>query len=388
MENHIIQKAETYVSNLLQEGLTEDHRYHDLSHTLSVRDASVRMGKKYHLGKNDLEILELAALFHDTGFTEHYDLHEDYSKEIAEAFLREHNYPEEKTQKVIDLIETTRISIRPDTLMQKILKDADFNNYGRSYLQNGNLLRHEWKVFRGQEMTEEEWIASNVDFWSSHEFYTGEALAMFGEEKRRVLKKFKKQIKSNEKGSGKKKTEEHDFSLNSSKAAQMMFKTTLRNQIDLTNIADNKANIMLTINSGIVTLGMPLLASQINDFPYLKYPFMVMLLTCILSIVFATLATRPAKMGGKTDLSNIDKGSTNLFFFGNFFKMSMNDYRQGLKKVVENDSLLDKTIVNDLYFLGLSLGRKYSRLHTTYSIFMIGMVLTVVVYGLAYAFAR
>jgi hypothetical protein len=114
----------------------------------------------------------------------------------------------------------------------------------------------------------------------------------------------------------------------------------------------------------------------------------VLLLTCILSIVFATLATRPAKMDGATNLNNIEKGNTNLFFFGNFFKMSQNDYRTGLKKVVENDELLDKTIVNDMYYLGLSLGRKYSRLHTTYSVFMVGMVVTVIVYVIAFLFLK
>lgn len=386
MENQINQKAEEYINSLLLEGLTEDHHYHDLSHTLSVRDASLAMGKKYRLDKAELETLELAALFHDTGFTKQYERHEDFSKEIATEFLTTHNLSKEKIQQVNNLIEVTRVGVRPETLLQKILKDADFNTYGRTYLQNAQALRHEWQVFRGQVMTEQEWVENNIDFWSEHEFYTGEAQAMFGEEKRKALKKFKKQMKTKE---DKKKSDKVlDFSLNSSKAAQMMFKTTLRNQIDLTNIADNKANIMLSINSALITVGITLLAGQLNDSPYLIYPFAVLMLTCILSIVFATLATRPAKMGGTTDLSKIKNGSTNLFFFGNFFKMSQKDYRAGLKQVVENDALLDKTIVNDLYYLGISLGRKYSRLHTTYSIFMIGMVTTVIVYALSFMFLK
>jgi hypothetical protein len=270
--------------------------------------------------------------------------------------------------------------------MQRILKDADFNTYGRTYIENANFLRHEWEVFRGQKMTDEEWVNNNIEFWEGHEFFTGEAQALFGEEKRKALKKFKKQVKA--KDNKKKADKVLDFSLNSSKAAQMMFKTTLRNQIDLTNIADNKANIMLSINSALITVGITLLAGQLDDSPYLIYPFFVLMLTCILSIVFATLATRPAKMTGTTELSKIEKGATNLFFFGNFFKMKQDEYRKGLKQIVENDELLDKTIVNDLYYLGISLGRKYSRLHTTYSIFMIGMVTTVIVYALAFLFLK
>ena len=386
MENLFTKTAEQYVNKLLLEHLSPDHHYHDLSHTLSVRDASQAMGKKYQLDKEELEILELAALFHDTGFTKQYERHEDFSKEIVADYLKGQNYLAEKIQKINDLIEVTRVGARPETLIQKILKDADFNTYGRTYLENAQSLRHEWEVFRGQKMTDEEWLENNVEFWSGHEFYTGEARAMFGEEKRKALKKFKKQMKSKE--DKKKDGKVLGFSLNSSKAAQMMFKTTLRNQIDLTNIADNKANIMLSINSALITVGITLLAGQLNDSPYLIYPFSVLMLTCILSIVFATLATRPAKMSGTTDLSKIENGSTNLFFFGNFFKMTQKEYRAGLKQVVENDDLLDKTIVNDLYYLGISLGRKYSRLHTTYSVFMFGMVTTVIVYALAFTFLK
>ena len=387
MENHIVKKTEQYVRALLKESLTEDHRYHDLPHTLSVRDAALRLGKAYRLPDNELELLEIAALFHDTGFTKQYELHEDYSKEIAEEFLAKNKYPKEKIDKVLQLIDATRVGVVPETLEQKILKDADFNTLEHTYQSKSIALRHEWEVFRGIQMSEDEWLANNIEFWGSHKFYTGEAQALFGEEKRYVLKKFKKQLDSKSKkgGKGKKKSEDDlEFSLNSSKSAQMMFKTTLRNQIDLTNIADNKANIMLTINSAIITVGIPLLFKQIEQTPHLIYSVIALTLTCILSIVFATLATRPAKMGGSTDLNKIEKGNTNLFFFGNFFKMPQQEYRAGLKKVVESDQLLDKTIVNDMYFLGLSLGRKYSRLHTTYSIFMIGMVVTVIVYAISH----
>ncbi len=389
MENHITKRAEQFIVSLLTNELTEDHQYHDLSHTLSVRDASLVIGRKYQLDDHTLELLELAALFHDSGFARQYEQHEDASMEIAKEFLTREKYPPEKIKKVLELIDITRVGTMPKTMTQKILKDADFNTYGRSYRQNAEALRHEWQVFRGQPISEQESVESSVDFWMNHEFFTGEAHALFGEEKRKALKKFKKQKEALQNKGGKKKSpDDFDFSLNSSKSAQMMFKTTLRNQIDLTNIADNKANIMLTINSGIITVGIPLLFRLIGENPYLIYPVAVLILTCLLSIVFATLATRPAKMSGETDLNQVEKGNTNLFFFGNFFRMPKNEYREGLKKVVENDELLDKTIVNDMYYLGLSLGRKYSRLHTTYSVFMIGMVVTVIVYVIAYLFLR
>ncbi len=390
MENHVTYKAEQFVTDLLKEGLTEDHQYHDFQHTMYVRDASMTLGRKYELNQEELELLELAALFHDTGFTQQYENHEEKSKEIAAEFLRKQEYPPERIKQVNDLIDATKLGVIPKSLLQKVLKDADFNTFGNTYMQNSMALRHEWEVFQNVKLTDEEWLQNNMEFWNNHEFYTGEAQAMFGREKRQTLKKFKKQMEKGNKSDNKKDKVKSstDFSLNSSKSAQMMFKTTLRNQIDLTNIADNKANIMLTINSGLITVGITLIAGQIKDQQFLIYPFAALMTTCVLTIIFATLATRPAKMGGTTPIENIDNGNTNLFFFGNFFKMSQPDYRAGLKKVVENDDLLDKTIVNDLYYLGLSLGRKYSRLHTTYSVFMFGMVITVIVYAIAFTFLQ
>jgi predicted metal-dependent HD superfamily phosphohydrolase len=381
MPNQIVQRAESYVTGLLKKGLTKDHVYHDLKHTLSVRDSSLQLGKKYRLNEEELELLELSALFHDTGFSQTYDNHEDVSKEIAADFLRKENYPEDKLSQIIELIEITKVTVEPVTLLQKILKDADFNTNGATYQEKSDALRHEWRVFCGNTMNDDEWLRNNIEFWNSHQFYTGEALALYGEEKRKTLKKLNKKMEKAKEGE-----EETEFSIAINKNAQMMFKTTLRNQIDLTNIADNKANIMLSINSLLITFGMPLLVTQLEKFPSLIWPGTTLLATCVLTIVYATLATRPVKMEGFTDLSKISQGNTNLFFFGNFFKMTREDYIRGLRQVTMNEDILDKTIVNDLYFLGRALGQKYHRLRVTYSIFMIGMVLTVGVFAATFLF--
>ncbi len=384
MADQLIRKAEAYVSELLEKKLSRDHVYHDLRHSLSVRDSAVLIGKRYLLPPQELEALELAALFHDTGFTQTYHNHEDASKNIAAKFLQEEGYPEEKIAKVIDLIEATRITTEPGSLPEKVLKDADFNTNSSSYLEKSDALRHEWTVFCGNKMNDDEWLNNNLKFWSGHKFYTGEAQALYGEEKRKTLKKLKKQL---DRIKGKASDPEH-FAISRNKSAQMMFKTTLRNQTDLTKIADNKANIMLSINSLLITFGMPLLASQLEKLPNLIWPGITLLLTCILSIVYATLATRPVRMKGSTDLSKIEQGNTNLFFFGNFFKMTRNEYIMGLKQVTQNEDILDKTIVNDLFFLGRALGQKYRRLRITYNIFMIGMVITVLVFAVIFLIGK
>lgn len=378
MQNQIIQLAENHVKDLLAKGLNSSHRYHSLDHTMSVRKATQVVGKQYRLTAEELELLEVAALFHDTGFTKIYNGHEEVSKELAEAFLTKSGYPADKIRQVKALIEVTKVGVEPKTMLEKIIKDADFSTYDASYEEKSVSLRHEWEVFNKSTMSDEEWLLNNISFWENHVFYTGEALALFGESKRKMLKKMRK------KAEGKNEMDDLDFAIGNSKSAQMMFKTTLRNQIDLTNIADNKANIMLSINSLLITFGMPLLVSNLTEHPMLIYPGSVLLITCVLSIIYATSATRPVKMTGETDIGNLDQGTTNLFFFGNFYKMSRDDYRKGLRRVVKNEGILTNSIVNDLFFLGRTLGNKYHRLRITYIIFMVGMVLTVLTFAIAF----
>jgi predicted metal-dependent HD superfamily phosphohydrolase len=384
MQTELVKKAEQYVVDLLKKGLSADHKYHDLAHTLAVRESVLQLAEAYRLSDEEKELLELAALFHDTGFTARYDEHEEKSKEIAEKYLRSQGVDEEKINQIKQLIEVTKVTVEPNTLLEKLLKDADFNNLSGDYLAKSDALRHEWKVFCGKEMDESAWVENNLNFWKNHKFYTGEGQAKYGEEKRKTLKKLKKRKQEIQNGEQKGDSTGEDliFTIKKSKSAQMMFKTTLRNQIDLTNIADNKANIMLSINSLLITLGIPLLLPRVMEDTKLLLPTVTLLLTCVLSIVYATMATRPVKMTGITDPSLIDQGKSNLFFFGNFYKMDMETYRKYLHKVLLNDELLDNSIVNDLYFLGRTLGNKYRRLRITYNIFMIGMVLTVIAFGI------
>lgn len=392
MKASIIKAAKDYVVNLLKNGLTDDHLYHDLQHTVTVAKATRLLSSEMNLPAEEREILELAGWFHDTGFVEVYTKHEEISKRIAQEFLEKHNYPTEKIKLIQSCIDATMMGYEPQTLLQKILKDADFNNLGgHSYKKKAAALRHEWLVFFDEKHTDEAWLQNNIEFWTGHQFYTQEGEALFGNAKDKNLKKLQKRMKKAKK-SKKKDKNKSDIKENNgilaTKSSQMMFKTTLRNHIDLTSLADNKSNIMLSINALIITVAMPLLASKIDGNRYMLIPIAVLLFTCTLSIIFATLATRPVPTDGKTDITKVGNSVTNLFFYGNFWRMPLDKFKSGIEKVATDDAILDDTVVNDLYFLGRALGHKFRLLRICYSIFMIGMTMTVISFILSYLIAH
>ncbi|MCB0606313.1 MAG: HD domain-containing protein [Lewinellaceae bacterium] len=373
-------EAAQFVEQRLTSRLTEDHRYHNWPHTMAVREACGFLGVQTGLSPDDLEVLDLAALFHDIGFIETYRGHEAVSREIAGDFLTSRDYPADKLEKVLACIDSTQPSADPSNQLEAIIKDADLSNLARTdYLSSLNNLRMEWELLCNEFYSDREWFKLNYKFLKAHQYYTDAAKSSYDEQlkiNQKVLKKMSK---------GEQQKESGDVSrLASSKSAQMMFKTSLRNHLDLSNLADNKANIMLSINALIITIAMPLAVSYIKAQPYLLYPAVCLLATCLCSMIFATLATRPIRMSGYTELENIKAGRSNLFFFGNFYKMSYNEYQTGMQHVLEQEERLEDSVMRDLYFLGRSLGMKYSQLRICYNVFMSGVILSVLVFGIAY----
>ena len=205
----IVNEAEQYITKLLSEGLTSDHRYHNLKHTLKVREIALQLSNQMECTEEEIEVMELACLFHDAGFVKVYEGHEAISKQIAEAFLVEKEYPVEKMNQVLTLIEVTYPLKHPANKLEKIIKDADLNNLGSSnYFDYLKALRHEWGVFLNMSYNDDDWYKLNYKFVNNHEYYTNAAKELLGakyKENRKQLKTLrpdnlkKKKVKESQK---------------------------------------------------------------------------------------------------------------------------------------------------------------------------------------------
>ncbi len=387
---NIVKLTEEYVLKIFEQDLPPNLHYHDLNHTMSVRETALILGAHYEIGEANMEAMEIAALLHDTGYVKAYTGHEQVSADLAISFLKSHNYPEDKIALVVDLIDATKLVYVPKNLLQRIIKDSDLNNLGQGkYMKTIANLRHEMKIFLNQEYEDAAFMEMNIAFMDGHSYFTEKANELFNTKKAKNRKKVVKALNNilSEKKEKKRKKKARltlTDSINSNKSAQMMFKTALRNHIDLTSIADNKANIMLTINAGIITVSLSLLAPVISSNPKMVYPISILLTTCVATIIYATLTTRPIKTKGMTAVKSIEGGPTNLFFYGNFYKMGFKEYKAGIKLVLDDENKLDDSIISDLFYLGKALGNKFMQLRTCYLIFMVGMTLTVIAFAILF----
>ncbi len=178
--------------------------------------------------------------------------------------------------------------------------------------------------------------------------------------------------------------EQWKATINSSKLSQRgietVFRVTARNQIHLSAMADKKANLIISVNSIIIS-AIILLIKNIMELSHFIIPSIILLIFCVSAIIYAVLATRPIATKGKFSLHENQK--KNLLFYGNFFKMDLEDYSNEMKLVLQDGEKLYDNLILEQYRLGKILGRKYRLLRISYTIFMIGLVLAVLSFVLA-----
>jgi predicted metal-dependent HD superfamily phosphohydrolase len=376
----LIQVAERFVREHFDREIPPQYVYHNFDHTKRVADVIGELAEEAKVTSEERENLVLSALFHDTGFSISAKDHETHSKEIAANFLSQQGISKQRIQEILRCIDATRLGHAPSSRLEMLMKDADTSSLGEeNFFEITEQLRQELNSVNGEGIDEQTWDEINLQFLKEHEFYTEEAKNRFTEAKKKHIKKIEKKLKKTVK---KEKPERPKLlTIGSSKSAQTQFKTALRNHIDLSAIADNKANIMLSVNALIITFALPLLGERIAADKQMLIPTLILLSVCIVAMVFATLATRPIPMKGQSTLEEIKGKKSNLFFFGNFYEMSFIEYEEGMREVVGNDELLDNAITRDLFFLGKALGKKYQYLRLCYNFFMYGLILAVLAFA-------
>ncbi|MGY5354505.1 Pycsar system effector family protein [Wenyingzhuangia sp. IMCC45467] len=396
MKSSIVESAELYVVSYLKHNLPSGTIYHSITHTQDVVDAAKTLAKEEKISDEDKECLLLAAWFHDIGYATGGENHEERGVKEVVSFLEDHHYPKDKIEVVVNCIRATKMPQNPTNKLEQIICDADlFHVATSSFESDSKLLRAEWELLEGKTLTDVEWYQCNSEFLRGHKFYTDFAFRNWSALKSSNLaaneKKLKNAIQKEDdallkREKNKAKSNKSSFDKKADKTVETMYRVTLRNHINLSAIADSKANILLSINAIILSLALANLFPKLDKVgnQYLIIPTIVFLLTAVTSIVFAILSTRPKVTSGTFTQEDVDNKKVNLLFFGNFHKVSLDMFNKSMFSLIDDREYLYKSLNKDLYFLGLVLAKKYKLLRLTYAIFMTGIVLSVISFGIAF----
>jgi putative nucleotidyltransferase with HDIG domain len=186
----------SHVLKLLEEGLPSNLYYHGLHHTLYVYEAAERIADHENITGNDRELLMTGVLLHDIGFLETYHQHEEKGVELAAKILPAFRYSASEIEVVQTLIIRTKIPQIAFNKLEEIICDADLDYLGTDlFLPIGNQLFREFLEY-GIVEDEKAWNKLQLNFLSSHSYFTSFAKIFRTDKKSQNLDLVKKIVET------------------------------------------------------------------------------------------------------------------------------------------------------------------------------------------------
>jgi uncharacterized membrane-anchored protein YitT (DUF2179 family)/predicted metal-dependent HD superfamily phosphohydrolase len=191
----LFEQAGEFIINKLRNQLPPHFAYHNLEHTLDVFSAAERLGAQEGVDGARLKLLLTAAWYHDSGFLEVAEGHEEHSCRIARQYLPGFEYADAEIETICGMIMATRMPQTPKTDMEQLLADADLDYLGREDFFEISSKLYAELAFAGKVANKHEWDFAQVKFMESHHYFTQTAIKARQAQKEINLAKIKAQIK-------------------------------------------------------------------------------------------------------------------------------------------------------------------------------------------------
>ena len=385
MESEKVKKYRAFAENILTKNVKPSMVYHSVDHTKSVVNAFEEIGAAENISDKEMELGSIASWFHDTGYSAACRMHEHESVKLFDKVREEGDFTKEEVAIVHRLILSTKMPQQPSSKIEEIICDADLHHLGTdSFYDLSKLLRKEIQSETNVKISKEKWERDTYFFIRDHKYFTSYAQHKFNAKQevntaliRSKIKEFSEQDKHIAKLELTVEKLNDKFEKKPTRGVETMFRITSRNHLQLSSMADSKANIMISINTILISILVSGYASRMGEYPQFALPVITLVLVSLTTIVLAVLATRPSISEGKFSQKDIMDKKTNLLFFGNFHGMDIKDYEWGVAEMMKDSDYLYSSLTRDIFFLGKVLGRKYKILRIAYTTFMVGFVISI-----------
>ena len=397
----LVKQAQATVEPWLQHDLDPRLTYHTLAHTEYVVKQAHALADAAKLSPEDTENLLVAAWFHDTGYLDTYDGHEYKSMARAEAWLKEKSAAPARIELIKNLIRATHRNEKANTELEKLLVDADMSNLAADdYRDRAELIRSEWELALDKSYSTTDWAELQLNFMLAHKYQSETGKERFKKALKTNIEDQRDYLKKVEKKAKKKSKEKTDTFAEPKRGIETMFRTMYSNHMKLSDMADKKASMMISLNAVIMSVIITYLGAKSSLLaptggtsfarnPILAVPMGILLLTSLCSVTSAILSAQPDVTSFKWLKRNPEIATNrrvNLLFFGQFTKLSLQHFQEGMRELMRQKDMLYNNMVTDVYYLGEVLDRKYKLLRVSYSIFMVGLILTALSFAIVIAY--
>lgn len=404
-------KAQQYVNHYFEKNIHHQLPYHNKSHTENVVAAVTQIANHYQLNEHDFFVVITAAWFHDMGYyLGEAKGHEQKGASMAAAFLKDNATDDASIEQVKACIIATQMPQKPTNLLEQIVCDGDLFHLGTdNFGELNKSMKKEAEEKKGREIDKKEWRRGTIALLQWHHYYTDYCQLLLNQKKQENLDKLLKKQKEKAIPDTKqapppvtaipdiakpvttgqveaKQTSKQKKSDKPARGIETMFRVASANHQRLSDMADSKANIMISVNSIILSVVLGLMARRLETNSNLLIPTMLLLSGSVAAVIFSVLATRPKIPAGYFSQQELEKKSVNLLFFGNFYRMDFEHYYEGMREVMKDGEFLYASLIRDIHSQGIVLGHKYKLLRISYTIFMFTLIVSVLAFGIAIIF--
>ena len=376
--HNILNAAESFVSKYLEEELSPDYVFHTLAHTQDTIEVCKKLAKELELEREERLMALLAIWFHPIGNIREEMGDQEAGFAIAQQFLARQGVGESCIQKVSQLIRASNLAYVPCNQLEAVVHDANWAFLGRKrFFRLARRWRLEKEFTKDKSYGELEWNKFLLEILLKHRFYTVAAQEKYLERKAINIEKQREktlrlETKERRRVSGK------DYG----RGIDTMYRNTLRGHLNLSSIADGKANMIISINALILSILITVITagSSFTDYefyraPHFLIPILVLMFGSLSAVIFAVLSVIPRSSKADFSVEEVRKHEVSLLFFNKFLKVERDlflDYLEGLK---EDEEKLYRNLGRDIYNLGTVLDKKYRLLNISYKLFLGGLIM-------------
>jgi uncharacterized protein len=188
MSNPDFEGAIDYAIGRLRSELSPHYKYHNLWHTQhEVMPAALKFARMCQADEADIQLLAVAAAFHDIGFIEVKKNHELTGARIVAQVLPDFGFSSSQIETIIGLILATRLPQNPRTMLEECMADADMDVLGRDDFVDRNRCLRDEMANAGNHFSDQVWLKEQLDFAQSHTYFTAAARTLRDEYKKRNI---------------------------------------------------------------------------------------------------------------------------------------------------------------------------------------------------------
>ena len=370
---NIIDQAIDFVTELYRSTHNKEVVYYTLPNTLTFHSEAMEIAEQEEL-KNTLH-LEIATLFFHTQFWNKKNPEVSRNTHLHE-FIETHKAKLDE-QNIITLMDSIHNNSEGKTLEESILYDAHY-----SYLGKKNFTRNLYLKAKDEENQPSviELHQKKIRFMIDHNYRTSYAIREFAERKSKNI--YKLQTITDKWISKKNKDKRKDRKLG--RGIDTMYKSIYRNHINLSAIADGKANLIISVNTIILSVIITLAGTgytffETGFFKYARFtvPIIILLICSLTAVIFAILSARPNVTKKRVNRERLLAKKSSILFFGNFATVELQDFVREMGVFRQEQTRLYDSMSVDIYQLGIVLHRKYRLVQISYNVFMIGLAVSV-----------